>query len=171
MARASHLVRRFFTSLRGRSPESVDEQWALRALGEGEAALWARMGPTDRAHAIEVARITSNTLDSRDVLAAALMHDVGKIEADAGVPLQVVATLLGPFLSSASVARMARRDGTRGRLGRQLGYPAAGARLLADAGSTRLVMQWAAEHHLPRSRWTIDPKIGDVLAAADEAAS
>jgi hypothetical protein len=167
--RIGHLVRRFVTSVRGREPDGADERWAASLLSSAELALWQRLHATDRAHAVEVARRVASTHTGPVVLAAALMHDIGKVEADSGVVVRVAASLLGPLVSDGRAEQLARRQGVVGSLGRQLRYPGIGARLLADAGSDRLVIQWAAEHHQPRHRWTVDPGIGAVLQAADDA--
>lgn len=169
--RARHLVRRFVTTLRGRSPEQVDERWVRSLLVPREIELWERMTATDRAHGVEVARRTAESIDTPEVLAAALLHDVGKVEADAGIVSRVLATLVDPFVSETRASGWAQRTGPVGTLGRLLCYPQIGARLLADVGSARLVVQWAAEHHQPPRRWTIDPAIGTVLQAADDASS
>lgn len=169
--RAVHLARRFFVSLRGRAPGETDLRWAVSYLSEAERVLWERMTATDQAHAIEVARRASETVADPTAVAAALLHDVGKVDADAGVLLRVMATLLGPLVGDARARVWASRSGVVGRLGRQLSYPARGAELLAGAGSHRLVVQWAAEHHQRPERWTVDHSIGQVLQSADDAAS
>src|SRR3546814_19559289 len=49
----------------------------------GEAALWARLSAPDRRHAVGVARLVERALGAeaaRPVLAAALLHDLGKVE-------------------------------------------------------------------------------------------
>lgn len=177
MKRAGHLVRRFARSLLPRRPSEEDERWVSAILTTSQIGLWARVGPTDRAHAVDVARRVARRLgegdaeDRLDVLRAALLHDVGKVESGAGVPLRVVATLLGPVITEARAMRLAQRGGVAGRLGRQLRYPALGAELLAEVGSSRLVTRWAAEHHLEPGRWTVDSQVGALLQAADDAAS
>ena len=53
----------------------------------GEAGLWRRMSAADRRHAVVVARradATLGTAATREVLAAALLHDVGKIDSGLG---------------------------------------------------------------------------------------
>ena len=169
--RSAHLARRFVTSLRGRSPEPADQRWVEGLLSPNERGLWERMTPTDQAHGVEVARRTIDSFDEPEVLRAALLHDVGKIEGRAGVMLRVVATLLGPVVSQARAASFAQRGGVIGTVGRQLRYPALGAELLAVAGSPTIVVQWAAEHHHAAYRWTVDPEVGRVLSAADDASS
>jgi hypothetical protein len=42
--------------------------------------------------------------------------------------------------------------------------------MLAAAGSDALVVAWAAEHHQPPARWTIERGAAEALRAADDAA-
>ena len=64
---------------------------------DGEQALWARMSGPDRRHAVGVARETIRLLDDdappREVVAAALLHDVGKVESSFGTFARVGITL------------------------------------------------------------------------------
>lgn len=181
---AWHLVRRFFAVLRSGAPSVADEAWARRRLTEDEWALWRRHRPTDRRHTIAVARhvlagaasgVAGGEGGASDgaartgaggatvppwVVAAALMHDIGKVQADLGVPGRVVASVL-----AAGRVRTAP-----GMVGRYLRYPQLGAELLRGAGSDPLVAAWAAEHHLPVERWTVPAPWARRLAAADDAA-
>lgn len=93
-----HLVRRFVTSLSRTSPHSGDIAWVNESLLPSEFELWSRMESYDQRHSIEVARrfVDLCPLGSRDHVAAALLHDIGKIEADLGVFGRVVATIVGP---------------------------------------------------------------------------
>ncbi|MFN0090154.1 MAG: hypothetical protein ACKVWR_07800 [Acidimicrobiales bacterium] len=157
-AHLAHLARRFGAGLVRRPPAPRDEAWARDRLREAELALWVRLGPADRRHAIAVARAVDGPDAPAWVAPAALLHDVGKLDAGLGV--------LGRTLA-AMAERAGRRPG--GRIGRHLGYPAAGAALLAEAGALPEVQAWAAEHHLPAASWTLDPTWAARLAAADHA--
>jgi hypothetical protein len=150
-----HLATRFFGSLRRGAP--ADEQWAIAQLGVGERELWARMPDADRRHAVDVAHRVGDDRP-RAVLAAALLHDVGKIESGLGTFARVGATLLGAV----------SRTRWRGRVGTYLHHDEVGARLLAEAGSDPLTVAWAREHHLPPSQWTVPHDIGLALKAADD---
>ena len=59
--------------------------------------MWRRMSGPDRRHAVAVARRVDDRLRgaNRPVLAAALLHDVGKVDSGLGTPVRVVATLAG----------------------------------------------------------------------------
>ena len=134
-------------------------------LGTGEVALWRRMSGPDRRHAVGVARKVSIALPGgqpgdvrRAVLAAALLHDAGKVESGLGTLARVPATVIG----------LAARSRARGRVAAYLDHPNRGARLLREAGSAPFTVAWAAEHHLPPARWSVAPDLGAVLSAADD---
>lgn len=162
LSHVPHLVRRFFGSLSRRPPAAEDERWAGSLLLPGEAELWRRMAAADRRHAVSVARRVGQELGdtaTRPVLAAALLHDVGKVEAGLGTLGRVGATLTGasPF----------RRRAT-GRLRAYLHHPEIGAAMLDAAGSDPVTVAWAREHHLPPDRWTVPTPIASVLKSADD---
>ena len=94
----AHLVRRFFLSLSRRPPSQVDTTWARNYLLDREFVLWSQMSNQDRRHSIMVARrfVEEGPDGLRDHVAAALLHDIGKIEAGLGVMGRVAATVLGP---------------------------------------------------------------------------
>jgi hypothetical protein len=43
-----------------------------------------------------------------------------------------------------------------------------GAALLREAGSDPLTAAWAEQHHMPAYRWSIGPREGQALKAADD---
>lgn len=95
----------------------------------------------------------------RAVLAAALLHDVGKVDAGLGVLGRTVATVVGV---------VAGHDRAGGRIARYLAHDRIGAALLEDAGSDPLTVTWAREHHLRPERWTLPDRVTAALAAADD---
>ncbi|HEX7167016.1 MAG TPA: hypothetical protein VF230_08555 [Acidimicrobiales bacterium] len=167
---AAHLAKRFFGSLRPGGPAAGDEAWALASLVPGEQELWRRMSGPDRRHAVGVARRVVVALGGDDrvdraVVAAALLHDVGKVDAE-----------LGTFARSAVTAatlvagrdRVAAAAGERSRASRYLRHDVIGAGLLAAAGSAPLTVAWAREHHLPPSAWTLPPDVAAALKSGDD---
>lgn len=97
MGQVRHLVRRWATSLSRRSPSPEHVLWVERQLRGGEIDLWRRMDVVDRRHSIEVARRFSELKkdSTRDEIAAALLHDVGKTVSGLGTTERVLATVLG----------------------------------------------------------------------------
>jgi hypothetical protein len=93
-----HLARRFFTSLSTKPPLTQDVAWVNEKLLLSEFELWKRMKTPDQRHSIEVARRFTELHPSftRDQVAAALLHDIGKIESQLGVIGRVIATVVGP---------------------------------------------------------------------------
>ena len=159
---AVHLARRLAGSLWPGGPSAEAEGWVAGVLSGPELALWRRMSGPDRRHAVAVAhrarRILGADGSSHPVLAAALLHDVGKVVPRLGMPGRVVATLAG----------LAGRRSLTPRVGQYLRHDALGAQLLAEAGSDPLTVAWAAEHHLPGERWTVPAAVGAALKAADD---
>jgi putative nucleotidyltransferase with HDIG domain len=97
MSSSSHLARRWVTSLSRRQPAEADTSWAESHLLESELQLWRRLGAPDRRHAITVARrFASMATWSRDQMAGALLHDIGKLDSHLGTTGRVVATIVGP---------------------------------------------------------------------------
>jgi HD domain len=161
-----HLAGRFAGSLSPAGPPAEDEAWARSLCLPGEADLWSRMSGPDRRHAIAVAHLAAAALGGeaaagRPVLVAALLHDVGKIEAGLGTLGRAGATL------AAMVAGRSRAAGWPGPVGRYLHHDERGGRLLEAAGSDALTVAWAREHHLEPSEWTLPRPIAEALKAAD----
>lgn len=152
-----HLAGRFFRSLDPRAPESAEEGWAAARLPPQLLALWLSQRPIDRRHTLAVARRVADGPEW--AIAAALLHDVGKIEADLGVPGRVLATVLEP---------LARRwPGRLGAIGRYAVYTERGAAMLAAVDADPRVAAWAREHHLPPEEWSVPAEWGARLAEAD----
>ncbi len=130
----------------------------------GERALWRRLSGPDRRHAVGVARAVATGMPSapRPVLAAALLHDVGKVDSGLGTFARVPATVIGVAWGRERAARW------KGRIGAYLDHPARGAAHLRAAGADPLTVAWAAEHHRPPSVWTVPADVAGALAAADD---
>jgi hypothetical protein len=173
MAHPVHLVRRFFGSLRPGGPPPAERAWAESQLLPDELELWRRMPGPDRRHSAAVARRVERALGdraTRPVLAAALLHDVGKLDAHLRTYGRVVATLAGGVVGhdEAVIRQWSLTTGFTRRVGLYLLHPELGADLLAVAGSEAVTVAWAREHHLPADRWTIDPDLATALHDADD---
>lgn len=176
--RPLHRARRFFGSLAPSTPSADDAAWAQSWLADREAAAFRRMSPVDRRHGIGVARAVSVNLgrvglqledpDSRWILAAALLHDVGKSVAGLGTYGRAVATLSGWIGGHDMAASWADTSGFTRKVGLYLQYPQLGADLLRVAGSDDRVVAWAAQHHEPEEDWTVPIEIGRLLQLADD---
>ncbi len=171
MASVAHLVVRFLGSIKPGPPTPDDEAWAQRHLSDGERSIWYRMSNPDRRHAIEVARAVVDQLGearaTQPIVAAALLHDSGKVVCGYRTPMRVVATLVWAVVdTSHATSWLERRDPWR-RLAQYRLHPELGAELLAEAGADDLTVHWAADHHLPADEWRVDPTFGIVLKACD----
>jgi hypothetical protein len=160
----AHLAGRFARSVRPPTVPDEDVAWARAWLRPAEMALWSAQAPVDRVHSVAVARAAvrgASTDGAPPWLApAALLHDVGKVDAGLGALGRAVATVL----ELVGVHR------APGRLGRYLRYPETGAERLAAAGAAPEVVAWAREHHLPPASWTVPAPWAARLAAADRSA-
>ena len=171
-AQLGHLVRRFTGALSPAGPDSEAEEWVRRTLRPPELALWKRMSGPDRRHAVGVTRRVVAALGpveaTAPVRAAALLHDVGKVEAGLGTLGRVPATALGMAGGNGRARRWAGARGPLGRVGRYLDHSRIGAELLEEAGSDPLTVRWAAEHHFPPARWSLPAPVASALKAADD---
>jgi len=93
-----HLAKRYVGSLSKTPPPAADEAWAITWLSPPEADLWSRMIVQDRRHSIEVARRFQDLRPeaTREEMAGALLHDVGKLQSGLPTSRRVLATIVGP---------------------------------------------------------------------------
>lgn len=158
MSDAGHLVRRFAGSLSRRPPSPDDRAWAIGNLLPGEADLWGQLSVQDQRHSIEVARrfvAGGAAPPARAEVAAALLHDIGKIASGLGTFGRVAATLWGALCR-------ARAEGGTGRIGRYLRHEAIGAELLVGVGSEARTVELVAGRGDPADAVTA------ALARADQ---
>jgi hypothetical protein len=174
--RASHLSRRFVTSLGPAAPRADDDAWVRGVMRPGEYALWSRLPNHDRRHSIVVARRVQRTLagtphaDDDQWLAAALLHDVGKLDARLGVFARVGATVAGAAAGHDMADLWSEKRGITRRVGLYLRHPELGAQQIRFAGGHDSAARWAAAHHDP-STWDatgIPGPVVDALHAADD---
>jgi hypothetical protein len=170
MASPYHLARRFVGSLRPGGPSRADRDWVRSTLSEREWGLWSRMSGPDRRHSAQVARDVERHLGHEatvPVLAAALLHDVGKIHSRLRTFGRVVATLTIAVVGRDEVEGWAHVGGLHRRIALYSRHPQIGGDDLELAGSDPLTVAWAREHHLPRERWTVPGPVAVVLDACD----
>lgn len=171
MASIAHLSRRFVGSLRPGGPPGPEADWARSHLSDAERELWDSMSGPDRRHSVEVARRVERALGheaSRPILAAALLHDVGKTVAGLRTYGRVVATLSAMVGGHSMADHWARKRGFTRKVGLYLMHDEFGADLLELAGSDPLTVTWTREHHWPESMWTLDTRTARALKDADD---
>lgn len=153
MKRASHLVRRFFGALRPGPPRAKDTAWVESVLTPEELELWNRMVNHDRRHSIAVARRVQHALantpaaDEPRWLAAALLHDVGKMDAGLGVFGRASATLAGAAAGHDMAEAWSAKRGITRRFGLYLRHSELGETRLRLAGARAEASAWAGAHH------------------------
>lgn len=159
-AAARYRAGQFFRALIAR-PEADDEALAQQTLAGPERALFQGMAPADRRHALAVWRALRDAGHSdRDLLKAALLHDVGKsLRADGsrqpwGVPIvhRVLIVLLEAWRPGL-FTRLADPD--RWSFWHPfyvyLEHPHHGAELAQAAGCSPLTVSLIRRHHEPRA--------------------
>lgn len=173
---AVHLATRFFGAWSTRPPAEVDVAWVAAVLTPDEFTLWSDQPAHDRRHAVDVARRVEQALAGTDAagdprwIEAALLHDVGKVDAHLGVPARVGATLAGMSAGPARVRAWAGRAGVRGRVGRYLLHPELGAARIRACGGSDEAARWAFVHQ-ERARHAeagLPAPVVAALAAADD---
>ena len=169
--RLGHLTKRFFGSLWPAGTSGEAEDWVGTVLSEREHKLWRRMSRTDRRHAVGVARRVEEALGAGatpPVLAAALLHDVGKVSAGLGTYGRVVATMAGAAAGRTMAEAWTQGRGFTRKVGLYLRHPEVGADMLAMAGSDPLTVTWSRQHHLPPEEWTLPRHLAEALKQADD---
>jgi len=156
MRNLAHLTRRFFGSIRARRPGPADQSLVAKLLTSAESEVFWSQPVPDMAHAVRSARAVQRLEPDRDDLRrAALLHDVGKRQADIGTILRSIATACALL-----------RIPTGGGMGRYLRHGEIGAQELEELGCEALVVQFARHHHGPRPDH-IDAADWNALLAAD----
>lgn len=174
MRRARHLARRFVGTLRLGGPAPRDTEWVKAILSPPECELWARMPDHDRRHSVGVARrvehALSGTSEAGDPrwVAAALLHDVGKLDAGLGVLGRVGATLAGAAAGHDMADAWSAKRGVTRRFGLYLRHAELGETRLRVIGARDEAAAWAGAHH-DESAWGALAFPAGVVTALDEA--
>jgi hypothetical protein len=153
-----HLATRFFRALWPAPPRARDVAWVRSVLNDGEYGLWARQPAHDRRHTIGVARGVERMLAGTEYAgdsrwpAAALLHDIGKLQAGLSVYSRVIATIAGRVTGRQMVNAWTASRGFTRRVGLYLQHGPIGADLVHMAGGRDEVAAWAGAHH-DRSSW------------------
>ncbi len=174
---AAHLTRRFFRALWPGPPRAESVAWVEGILEPGELALWRQLPNHDRRYSIAVARRVEHALagteyaDDPRWLAAALLHDTGKLDAGLGVVGRSVATIVASLAGTPRVERWRGRGGWRGRVADYRVHDEHGAARIRAAGGREEAARWAYAHHHAdrRAASGIPPVVAEALRVADDA--
>jgi hypothetical protein len=176
MSRATHLSKRFFVALWPARPAADDVEWVQTFLNPSEYVVWSRLPNHDRRHSIGVARRVQAALEGTEYadqpawLEAALLHEVGKLDARLGVFGRVGATLAGSAAGHDMAEAWSTKRGITRRFGLYLRHAELGATRIRVAGGSEPAARWAAIHH-DEAAWSdsgIPPVVVDALHAADD---
>ena len=168
-----HLIGRFFGSLIPIGAKAVDIEWIAGVLTPAEFDLWVRQRPADRRHSAAVARRVERALGAEatgPVLAAALLHDIGKIDSRLGTYGRVIATLSGKAVGHDPdiIRAWTKTTGITRRVGLYLQHARLGGDMLELVGSDALTVAWTREHHLPEAEWSVEQRLARALKDADD---
>jgi len=153
----SHLFGRFLEAVSaGRLTDEERREVETWLNGEKEAAIYWEQPVADQRHGLESARTTAAVRPGRrDLVRAALLHDVGKRHSELGVVGRSLASLFAKL-----------RLPVRGSWRSYLDHGTLGAEELARLGSGQLVVDFAHYHHGSRpAALTVDD--WEVLQRAD----
>ena len=153
---AGHLVGRFFGHVRAEPPGPEDQAFVHDHLdGDCAGLFWSQSFP-DQRHAVDVARRVSTALpDDSGAVEAALLHDIGKVQASIGAVSRSIATVLDSVGMPMTTRMRSYRDHGR-----------RGAVALEEAGCGPLAVAFARYHPGPAPAGT-DPARWKVLMDAD----
>jgi predicted HD phosphohydrolase len=159
-ARPIYRIRQFLQAISRRCPPDAEAILA-RHLSPALSALFRRMAASEQAHALAVlARLQERGCTDPDLLAAALLHDVGKVRLPLSTPDRVLIVLAKRFLPQAA-ARWGQGEGrgfkrpfvTAAR------HAAWGAELAQAAGASERTCALIRKHQ-------DEPEAGDDLLSA-----
>ena len=174
MAGWGHLAGRFIRALRPGPLPAAERAWVGDVLTPEEFGLWERLPGHDHHHTVEVARRVEASLAGGPFAgdgrwpAAALLHDIGKLQSRLRVGGRVLATLVGRW-GGRRVDAWTDAAGWRRRVSDYLRHDVIGAEMLRVAGGRPEPAHWAESHHgrTDLDRSLIPVEVAGVLAAAD----
>jgi hypothetical protein len=155
-----HLARRFFGWWRSGRPSPETQLWIGSLLSRAEARLFWEQAVQDQAHAAAVATfVEKRQPDRRDLIAAALLHDVGKAASRLGPVRRSIATVLGALRLPLTRRFVAYRN-----------HGIIGAELLEQAEASAIAVAFARHHPSPQAPDGSDPSDWAALRDADHRA-
>tara|TARA_B100001250_G_scaffold399321_1_gene408599 strand:- start:1524 stop:2045 length:522 start_codon:yes stop_codon:yes gene_type:complete len=166
-----HLTKRFWFSLKPQELSGKDLNWVRSHLSESEFAYWEKLSTADKDHSFRVAKQAESEIGEKgkEFMAAALLHDIGKLESRFTTFGRVFATLWCLFFPFRKMEKWEERTkGLRRRLIDYAKHPELGAELLKGIDSKQQTIAWVLEHHSEREKWETPKEIAEILSSSDK---
>jgi hypothetical protein len=167
MRRARYRAAQFFAHLWPQPPGPAEQAAVAAILPPRLAALWARQGVAEQAHSLRVlAALRALGYNQPELLAAALLHDVGKTRAPMPLWGRVAVVLAGRLWPQAA-ARWGQGPprGWRRPFVTAAQHPQWGADLVDSAGAHPVTVGLVRRHQTPA---TLDDEWLRALQIADD---
>ena len=180
-ARFLYRTRQFWQALGAPLP-AEDLALARRLLSPAQLALFCRLQPAEQAHSLRVARdLLAQGEEHPDLLAAALLHDVGKSRFPLNLGERVLIVLVKAICPRCLLRWGApdpaeKSPGASGQFGWRrpfvvaVAHPEWGAQLAGEAGASPLAVALIRRHQdaLPAADRTLEDRLLRSLQAVDD---
>jgi putative nucleotidyltransferase with HDIG domain len=169
MRQAAYRLAQFGRHLRPRPLTPQERAQVGAVLTPALEALFWRMTPGEQAHSLQVyASLLEQGHSQRELLQAALLHDIGKTRAPLNLAERSLAVLAGRLLPGAA-ARWGRGAprGWRRPFVTAAQHPAWGAEMCAQAGAPAQTVSLVRRHQSPASGASPEDALLRALQAAD----
>ncbi len=171
-SRPLYRIRQFWQTIRAQEPPEEELALAREVLTAKQMGLFQIMHPSDKAHALQVLRrLRARGEENPDLLAAALLHDIGKIRYPMSAWDRAIVVLgQALFPARAKTWGQGKARGWRRPFVSAEQHAYWGARMAAESGVSTLTVHLIWRHHEPHSTIPETPEdlLLRTLQAADE---
>ncbi|MDH4118728.1 MAG: HDIG domain-containing protein [Acidimicrobiia bacterium] len=153
----THLTARFFDVVTARPLNTDEDSFVDEFLSPVERSMFDAQNTADQRHGVECGLDVASTTERRDLVRAAILHDVGKRHVGLGAVGRVLASVVTKLGLPA-----------RGAISLYRSHGEMGAQELEETGAEKLVVDFVRHHHSERPP-TVSQADWEVLVAADHA--